>query len=286
MIPQQAIEAAFQAACADELAAPKPGNVHVYAAGHRMATDDFLRSAAVAAPPLCSVGAALGTRILNAVVATRAAVGQNTNLGIVLLCAPLAMAGEVARTDLRAALRNVLAASGLTDAEAVFRAIALAAPGGLGDVTRYDVREPATVLLSVAMSEAAGRDLIARQWLTDFADVFDGGMLELAAACARWRDPVWAVSATYLHFLAAFPDSHVLRRHGRDTAEDVRQQGISMQARLRTADEPAALLPDLLAMDARMKAAGINPGTSADLTVASLFAHRLAEILRARSAGG
>ena len=31
----------------------------------------------------------------------------------------------------------------------------------------------------------------------------------------------------------------------------------------------------LLDLDARLKADGINPGTSADLTVATLFAHHL-----------
>ncbi len=88
------IEAAFREACAAELAALKPGNVHRHAAGHGMTMDDFVRSADAAARPLCRTGATLGERILDAVAATRAAVGQNTNLGIVLLCAPLAMAAE------------------------------------------------------------------------------------------------------------------------------------------------------------------------------------------------
>ena len=73
--------------------------------------------------------------MLAAVTATRAAVGQNTNLGILLLCAPLAMAAQ-AGGALRPALERVLAQADIADAEQVFRAIVLAAPGGLGDARR------------------------------------------------------------------------------------------------------------------------------------------------------
>src|SRR4029077_1537427 len=74
-----AIAAAFVAACRDELEAPKPGNVHVFADGHRMSVADFLRSADAAAGPLSETGARVGARILGAVTATRALVGTNTN---------------------------------------------------------------------------------------------------------------------------------------------------------------------------------------------------------------
>ena len=98
------IAAAFVAACRDELDAPKPGNVHVFADGHRMTAADFVRSAQAAAGPLTASGARVGLRILRAVEATHAAVGTNTNLGIILLCAPLAAAAEHQPADLRGAL--------------------------------------------------------------------------------------------------------------------------------------------------------------------------------------
>ncbi len=267
---REAIAAAFRAACAAELAAPKPGNVHCFRAGHGMMVADFTRSAEAAAPALTQPGAPLGARIYDAVAATRDAVGQNTNLGIVLLAAPLAMAAEQGG-DLRAGVGRVLAAADLADAALVFRAIALAAPGGLGTAPRHDVRAPAQVLLSEAMADAAPRDLIARQWVTDFADVFTLGLPALAAA--RGRE--WPALAAYLAFLAAFPDSHVRRKHGEMVAESLRREAARWPARLAAAPDPRALLPALLAWDAALKAAAINPGTSADLTVASLFAERL-----------
>jgi triphosphoribosyl-dephospho-CoA synthase len=273
----QRIAAAFLAACLDELAAPKPGNVHRFAAGHHMQIADFEQSAAVAAPPLCRPGAPLGARIFEAVAATRRAVGQNTNLGIILLCAPLAMAAERSDMPLRAALGAVLEEARLADAEAVFRAIALAAPAGLGRAARYDVHAPAQVPLKLAMAEAAGRDLIARQWHNHFADIFGLGLTALAAPLPH----PWPIVRVYLSFLAAFPDSHVARKWGGAAAAAVQREGQAWLARLEHTADPATLLPELLAWDAALKSQGINPGTSADLTVASLFAKQLLELAAA-----
>jgi triphosphoribosyl-dephospho-CoA synthase len=274
-----AIAAAFVAACRDELEAPKPGNVHVFADGHRMSAADFMRSADAAAEPLTRPGARVGQRILGAVEATRAAVGTNTNLGIILLCAPLAAAAELATTNLRAALADVLESLDIADADLAFRAIALASPGGLGHAARHDVRAPATVTLRQAMAEAADRDRIAHQFSTGFADIFDRGLNRLDAAVRRWRDPKWATLAVHLGFLAAFPDSHIARKYGAAAAEDARRTAQEFESRLQASDDPADLLADLLAWDGDLKARGLNPGTTADLTVATLFVRRLTGIL-------
>jgi triphosphoribosyl-dephospho-CoA synthase len=281
MIARAAIAAAFVAACRDELAAPKPGNVHVFADGHWMSVDDFMRSADAAVGPLTESGARVGQRFLGAVAATRTAVGSNTNLGIILLCTPLAAAAEIATTDLRAVLADVLENLDIADANLAFQAIALAAPGGLGHAERHDVRAPATVTLSQAMAEAAGRDRIAHQFSTGFADIFDHGLNRLDAAVRRWPDPKWATLAVYLGFLAAFPDSHIARKYGAVAAEDVRRTGQEFEIRLQASDDPTDLLADLLAWDRDLKASGLNPGTTADLTVATLFAARLNEHLAA-----
>ena len=70
---------------------------------------DFRRSAEVAAEPIARLRASVGARILGAIEATRAAVGQNTNLGIVLLCAPLARAAELRAARMQEAVAGVLA---------------------------------------------------------------------------------------------------------------------------------------------------------------------------------
>ena len=87
-----AVGEAFHDSCLAELDALKPGNVHRFADDTRMSVADFERSAAAAAPVMGRAGLPVGKRILGAVEATRNAVGQNTNLGIILLAAPLASA--------------------------------------------------------------------------------------------------------------------------------------------------------------------------------------------------
>ena len=278
------IAAAFKAACRDELAAPKPGNVHRFADGHRMSVEQFVRSADAAALPLTQPGARVGERILHAVEATAATVGTNTNLGIILLCAPLAAAAERRPSDLRTALNGVLEALDVADAALAFRAIMRASPGGLGRVERHDVHGPAVVSLRQAMAEAADRDRIARQYVSGFEDIFVTG--EKAVAQSRPLERSWVALWVFLAFLSAFPDSHIVRQHGPETGEEVRRDARSFRARLDAAADPADLLADLLRWDAALKARNINPGTSADLTVATLFRERLRRVLPSTNNNG
>ncbi len=172
-------------------------------------------------------------------------------------------------------MRDVIATSTLDDAEAVFAAIRVANPAGLGSAERHDVHFPAVVALPQAMAEAADRDSIARQWSNGFADVLGIGLDAYAAARARWTDPAHAALAAYLTFLSAFPDSHVVRKHGASTAATVQHSAAALRDALARCREPRQMLPQLLALDAALKAEGINPGTSADLAVATAFAWRL-----------
>ena len=273
------IEAAFRWACLTELDAPKPGNVHAFADGHRMTVDEFVRSADAAAAPLSAQGARVGLRIHRAVMATFAAVGTNTNLGIILLCAPLAAAAERDATNLRNALHQVLQDLNVDDADLAFGSIVRAAPAGLGHSAQHDVFNPATVSLLQAMSEAANRDMVARQYATDFADIFDRGLPLFESVSRRRGEAKWATLATFLGFLSAFPDSHIARKFGAETARCVQGTALNFARMLQAAEQADQILPALLTWDSALKAKAVNPGTSADLTVATLFAHRLRTIL-------
>ena len=264
------IRAAYLGACQDELRALKPGNVHDFADGHRMTVADFECSADVSAGPLARRGASVGARILGAVEATLASVGSNTNLGITLLCAPLALAAESGMP-----LEDVLAGLTIEDARLAFRAIALAAPAGLGSADAHDVRNAPAGTLRDAMAAARRRDRIAEAYCSGYRDITRAG-LPAHATPAGW--PAWfATTSVYLAFLSAFPDSHIQRKWGEGTALAVQAEAQALSAAIKPKDDP---VPLLLAFDASLKARGINPGTSADLTVATLFAKRLTGILR------
>ncbi|MDN5927145.1 MAG: triphosphoribosyl-dephospho-CoA synthase [Hyphomicrobiales bacterium] len=266
------LRAAYEDACRLEIEALKPGNVHVFADGHRMSADQFLESASVSAGPLTDPGLPVGRRILEAIRATRNAVGTNTNLGIVLLAAPLIRAAGAPGPDLRANLAAVLDSLGMDDAASVFEAIALASPGGLGSAGN-DVREKPKIGLLDAMREAAGRDMIARQYVTGFADIFETGLVTYENALAQGEGGMWPTIAAYMAFLAGFPDSHVARKHGMEIASEVRKEAAGLRAALLSKKDEAERLELLMGFDRRLKAHAVNPGTSADLTVACLLVH-------------
>ena len=276
-----AVAAAVWRACIEELDAPKPGNVSFASAGHGMTADDFVVSARRSADVLGSPGLSLGERVRASVEAVRAATGCNTNLGIVLLCAPLAHAALACRSppspgDLRAGLARVLSAADLEDTERVFAAVRLAGPAGLGGSARHDVRAPAAAPLREVMKEAEHRDRIARQYARGFGDVFDIGLPALAEGRSKWPREL-AVVALYLAFLARFKDSHVERKLGSVVAERVRIEARELAGSLDPSKPLAGNLGDLADFDRSLKSRRINPGTSADLTVATLFAHNLLE---------
>jgi triphosphoribosyl-dephospho-CoA synthase len=268
---------AFVAACEAELQAPKPGNVHIFAGGHGMAAQDFIDSARAAAPFIAAPGARVGERILGAMQATWDAVGQNTNLGIVLLCAPLAQAAlnlTAKNADLRDEIRRVLAALDIADAEAAFRAISLAQPAGLGSAPDHDVKGPARTTLLEAMRAAQDRDRIAFQYASDFVDIFELGRKTLTQGRAAGADPAMSTLRIYLAFLGAFPDSHIVRKHGSAVAETVQRETRRRFSPLFSADRDT-LFSAALDWDCALKAQGLNPGTSADLTVATLYVDKL-----------
>lgn len=257
-----------------EIEALKPGNVHLFADGHGMSAAQFMTSAEVSSAPLTDPRLPVGQRMLEAVRATRLAVATNTNLGIILLAGPLLCAAQMTGGALHDNLDAVLRAMSMDDTRAVFEAIVAAAPGGLGEAAN-DVRQEPKVHLLEAMREAADRDMIARQYVTGFGDVFGVGLAALEAALARGEDGMWPTVFAYMAFLAGFPDSHVVRNHGAETANQARQEALAVQAALHANDDDASRIRLLMGLDRRLKADNVNPGTSADLTVATLLVHTL-----------
>jgi triphosphoribosyl-dephospho-CoA synthase len=270
-------------ACLTDVRAFKPGNVSLASPGHAMQAEDFIASAQPASVALAQPGLTVGERILRAIEATRFVVSMNTNLGIVLLCAPLAHAAlqSCGQRDLRARLGSVLAALTVSDAELAYRAIRLARPGGLGSSPRHDVAKAPTVTLLEAMREASHRDRIASQFETVFADIFELGLPAAREFLARWQSREWAAVAVYLRFLSRLPDSLVARKHDAQTALSVSEQAKHAAAAVEAARDPQQAQPLLAALDADLKSRSINPGTSADLTVATLVAMDLHDSLEA-----
>jgi triphosphoribosyl-dephospho-CoA synthase len=272
----EVISRSFHDSCLAELDALKPGNVHRFGDGHRMSVADFEASAAVAAPIIGQKGISVGTRIRLAVEATQCAVGQNTNLGIILLAAPLAGAAFDRRSDdLRSRLARILGGLSVDDAREAYRAIRQAAPGGLGEAPQHDVASEPGVTLFEAMAAAETRDRIAWNYTHAFADIFDLGLKWLRHGRERWGEQSWVVTRVYLGFLAHIPDTLIERKFGAGAAAHLLEEAGPIEASLDQCEAPEAMAAPLAAFDRALKERGLNPGTSADLTVATLFAAAL-----------
>ena len=266
------VAAAGQLACLLEVSAPKPGNVSPERHFHDTRYEDFLASAVAIGPALAAAGEnPLGTTIRRAVEATLRWTRSNTNLGIMLLLAPLARAALREGGSLRERLRAVLAETTVADAGEVYAAIRRARPGGLGEAKAEDVAGAPTVSLRHAMALAAERDAIAREYVTDFALTFETGVPAVLAA--RREGMTWSdtVVEAYLALLDEAPDTHIARKLGAAEAAAIslRARQIRAAGGTRSAEGRRALgTLDAQLRDERNRR---NPGTTADLTCAALF---------------
>jgi len=296
---------AAQLACLLEASAPKPGNVSPGRSFADLRYEDFLASASAIGEPLAGAGTrGLGATVRLAVEATAQWTRSNTNLGIVLLLAPLARAALGSDLDscassckwgreslvadppktpdpicknqdltpgLRDAVRQVLAETTIADASDVYAAIRLAAPGGLGSAEAQDVAAEPTMTLTEVMRLAAHRDSIAREYATDFELTFGTAVPALERARRdglSWED---AVVETCLTVLAAVPDTHIARRSGAARAAEATElaRGARAAGGVRSTAGRAALDEmDRALRDAQNSG---NPGTTADLTAAAIF---------------
>ena len=272
------VAAAYIEACLAELDAPKPGNVHRFAPGHAWSLMDFVRSAEASAAAIAARGARVGVaRPQRRRCDPGGGRPEHQSRHHPFVRAARGGDGSCA-CRAAPALADVLDNLDRADAADVFSAIAAANPGGLGRATRHDVNAPATATLREAMAEAAERDRIARQYVTAYEDIFSLGLPALATARRRQSDPRWSTLAVYLTFLAEMPDTHISRKFDAATAEAIRREAAVWRDAFAAAPDPAGMTEGLLGWDAALKSRGINPGTSADLTVATLFASSLSSL--------
>jgi triphosphoribosyl-dephospho-CoA synthase len=255
---------AVQVACVLEVTAPKPGNI---TPAHDFADTtyaDMIRAGLALGPVLARARERrVGELILEGVRASaRVSPAANTNLGIVLLLTPLARAAATGIT-----VERVLAGLDVEDATAAFTAIAEARPGGLGDAAEHDVREPARVGLREAMAAAAERDSVASEYATGYAIVYGTALPLLRSELAGGARMLDAIVTLHVGLLAEVPDTLIARKAGPAAAEAASEAAREVRAGRRS-------LADL---DAMLRADGnrLNPGTTADLVCATLFANEL-----------
>lgn len=265
---------AAQMACLIEVTADKPGNVTPSAGFSDAGIEDFMASAVAIGPAFQEAAhVTVGETILRSVQDTRRFVRTNTNLGIILLLAPLAKAaGKGGPRGLRGTLAQVLDGLTVDDARKTYKAISLAAPSGLGEVEAQDVNVGVGDLtLGQAMELARERDSVAREYVTDFEITFGLGYETLQEAWAKGYALSDCVVHTFLKVLAQVPDTLIARKRGPAAAEEVSRRAAEVLASggcLCSSGRDEIVRLDRYLRD---ESHVLNPGTTADLVVAALF---------------
>jgi triphosphoribosyl-dephospho-CoA synthase len=264
-------EALLRHACRLEVLARKPGNVHPEVSFPDLTCDDFLRSAEIVSPILAAAPVlGVGPAILDAVTRTQAILGRNTNLGIVLLLAPLAAVPR--ERKLADGIAAVLAGTTVDDARLVYRAIRTATPGGMGHVAEQDIAAEPTLPLVDVMRLAAGRDRIAFQYAHNFRDIFEIAVPALLHWSQRTIDWETAVIGLHLALMASIPDTLIARKCGPEVAtESARRAAHVLEDGW---PDTSAGLGSYRELDTWLRSDGHrrSPGTTADLVAATLFA--------------
>ena len=269
------LRAAYIHACAVDVCVLKPGNVRIASPSAGLSAQDFVLSAELSAAPLLECEHRLGKRIYQAVFQVQhGGILTNTNLGIILLCAPILQTAQDfdGKQRFRNALTSVLEATNIEDCKWVYRAIRLSNAGNLGEVEEQDIIRDPTVTLLEAMRLAARRDAIALQYISGFRDIFEHFVPFLLELEKQKEDNAAAVEALYMYALAFRCDSLVRRKHGDTVAWAVRE----IARRFLSYHTSECLCSYrfreyMQAFDVVLKSARLNPGTTADLVVACLL---------------
>jgi triphosphoribosyl-dephospho-CoA synthase len=291
---------AVHLACVLEASAPKVGNVHPGRRFADMHYGHFLASAAAVASVFANCNrCSVGQLALECVQETRQRAGCNTNLGTILLLAPLVKAAETmglctqtsVRDRLKMSIQKVLDQLTPQDSRDIYAAICLAKPGGLGSEQHNNVLGPAPADLKEAMGQVARFDAVARQYVTNFEDVFERLLPWLKTELQSTEDPLQAILNLQLRWLAWEPDGLIVRKMGFENAREVQRRSQAVCIALveppsdqddkwqddsnaqvkspRSKEEQIAI--ENFDLFLRQEGGRRNPGTTADLIAATLF---------------
>jgi len=165
------------------------------------------------------------------------------------------------------------------DAIELYNAMTVAKPGGLGhspslDVTdsssKSEILEKQMTLLDI-FRISADWDGISREWATNFEITFSIGYPAFSNIIKETNDVNIATVHTYLTILSSIQDTLIRRKAGQGAAESVsKKAGIVLKSGGLLSEKGTDLLWKLDEQLSKKKGL-LNPGTTADLTAASIM---------------
>ncbi|MDO5848711.1 MAG: triphosphoribosyl-dephospho-CoA synthase [Methanobrevibacter sp.] len=280
------------ASCLEVSGFPKPGNVHRTRDYDDMVFEDFLISGVVIGDTIREVAenvdkddlasAQLGKYILEAVKETDNWIANNTNLGIVMLLVPISAAAAISEDfyQIRENVVDLMAHTTVDDAINLYDAINIADAGGMGEQDEYDVagenakqelRENNQTMYDV-LEISAPWDRLASELTTTLPVCFEIGFKEYSKLKKETSLNMSGV-LTFLKILSTTPDTLISRKYGDEKAEEVSE----MAAELLGYVDAINFMDKVREFDDYLFENKLNPGTTADLTAASIMLSLLSE---------
>ena len=213
--------------------------------------------------------------------------GGNVHLGIILLFSPLAAAagsvmkdGVVDLDDLRNALDEVIRGATPLDSVNIYRAIdEVMSAENLGHVDQLDVKDTSSLdrILDEGLTprdifkECQARDAICNEWATGFNVTFTEGYPFLRRRLDEGASINEATVDTFLKILSEHPDSLIQRKSGTKAAISVSEKAKEIIQAGGAATDAGMKMLWSLDDELSSENGSLNPGTTADLTAASVF---------------
>ena len=270
------LQNAYLFACRKDIELIKPGNVNIKSPHSDTNAEDYLESSLLSSKELFKPDYSLGERILNSIKITRSKIKTNTNLGIILLCAPIIHACIYFNNlTMREGIKKTLSSSTVKDTQDLCMAINISAPGGLGTREIYDTASKPTVNILEIMNHSASYDRISYQYSNDYSDIFDFIIPRLVFLNKKHNSLDISLSLMFMEILAKIPDSHISRKFDDKIAKKTSNNASDLLKILDREYSPDYLADRLNNLDYEYKKKGINPGTTADLLVASLMIYKI-----------
>lgn len=277
---------------------PKPGNVHRTQDFDDMIFEDFLISGIVVGDIMKKAAERgkkykddyslhkirLGEIIKEAVLETDKWIGNNTNLGIIILLAPLSAAAGMSNdvTELRKNVERIMNATTSKDAINLYDAINAADAGGMGEQEELDVADTEArgriikedISMFKVFEMSAKWDLLSKELTTGMPVTFETGFPTFKETKASYGLNKATVQ-TFLTILAQNPDTLISRKYGMDTARIVSADADSILQNGGILNAQGELL--IRQFDTQLLKNKFNPGTTADITAASIMVTLLEE---------
>ena len=275
----------FILSCYQELNVLKPGNLNTESHLSGMSKEKFQRAAKISSDILIKKKNSLGESIYLACQSCIKELGENYNLGIILLCAPIIKVATEYNIkkieEFRKKLRKTLFSINNKDSELIIEAIKISKPAGLnnfdsvGNILKNSTRNTKFYNLAKISQHY---DRISKCYACNYEEIFKIALPYYKIQKKRFSEKI-SIEKLFIKLMSNDFDSHILRKFGVNIARSIMFKSRLLNSVINN-NSHKYFNYYLKRFDRYLKHLKINPGTCADLTVTTLLMDKITDIVK------